>query len=165
MEVFEVQPRERFACEVEMEALFLYAVGLVRTHAAWIGVNVVYPLVLPTLGSCLLVMFKAVSHRHLATIVLDTIRFGQLSWLAIAWSASAIFDGWQRLSEAPRSTSWMGWCIVAGFFISAVGTFTAVACSETVRPYTRHRLSLAVSVFVAMLAAATMIYTHDQMTR
>src|SRR5580698_4633753 len=111
-----------------MDTFFRYALALIDAYPQWIAVNVVTPLVLPTLGSLL---GAAMLRRDVLSAVLDTVRFGQLGWVAIAWMCSAMFDSWQHASSVYTGFSWTGWIFVIGLVVSAFGTVASVFCCET----------------------------------
>lgn len=145
---------------VGMDTIFQYALTLISAYPAWIGVNVVTPIALPLLGA---VFVALLTRRSLVTALLDTFRFGQLGWVAIAWICSAMFDGWQQTSSFNTREGGFGWIFVYGVLASAFGPLIAVFCTETENRSKRHAFAACCTVCVTLLSAAALTYTHHQL--
>ena len=143
-----------------MDTFFRFALALIDAYPQWIAVNVVTPMALPALGALLGAVMMG---RNVLSAVLDTFRFGQLGWVAIAWMCSAMFDGWQHISDTHTGFSWAAWIFVFGLVTCSFGTLVSVYCSETKGRDYRHCVFACLSACLALSCAGASTYTHHQL--
>ncbi len=146
----------------------------------WFFVNVLLPLVLPSLGPVPILLTPgiraAAGITNRSSLILTTIKDGQLGWGAVALGLSALYELLEHVSLGQGAGLSIIWAVFAAVMImifaampAAIGTCFPVAIAApapgTLGGWVRAYPALSLSVTAAALNAAAFTYVHFALTR
>jgi hypothetical protein len=128
----------------------------------WFIVNILLPVVLPMIGLRMVSYFMPLNEAQLKRArIISTVEDGQLGWLAIAWSATAVYDSVSYMQDNEVFVSWIGNLLFAEFFVVSSAMFLAAGGAATSTEAGRTgRRHLTGSVIVTALSAGMLAMVH-----
>jgi hypothetical protein len=133
--------------------------ALFWANIGWALINIVVPVILPPAGLVLARLMPLQPAERARTRIVTTIEDGQLGWLALAWSAAAIYEAWEYMAAKQHVFTWVAILlaceivlVLTAMFIAAGGAVTAGEPNRTSR--------LGGSIIVAGTSAVVLIATH-----
>lgn len=137
----------------------MQALAFFLDNIGWVLVNILVPVILPPAGLLLARLMPLPPAARARTRIVTTVENGQLGWLALAWSAAAIYEAWQFMAVKQSVFAWIAILLGCEIVLVLVAMFMAVGGAVAARHQTRISYFFG-SIIVAGSSAAALVATH-----